>query len=104
MPKDVLPEQLQNYVAKFTSPENVLLANINRDTQANHPQAHMLSGHVQGRALAFISKLVSPRYILEIGTFTGYSALCLAEGLAEKGGIAYHRYPATRGRYCFKKF
>jgi caffeoyl-CoA O-methyltransferase len=61
------------------------LQQINRDTQAQHPHAHMLSGHVQGKLLEMISLLLRPERILEIGTFTGYSALCLAKGLAPNG-------------------
>jgi predicted O-methyltransferase YrrM len=64
-----------------------LLRSINEETLKDHPQAHMLSGHVQGRILAFISKIIQPKYVLEIGTFTGYSALCLTEGIVEGGHL-----------------
>jgi caffeoyl-CoA O-methyltransferase len=77
----------QAYAERFTSAEDDLLQRINQQTQAKHPQAHMLSGHVQGKLLQFISKLLQPRRILEIGTFTGYSALCLAKGLAPDGQL-----------------
>lgn len=77
----------ERYAERFTSPEDELLARINRETYEQHTHPHMLSGHVQGRFLSFISKIMSPQYILEIGTFTGYSALCLAEGLTEHGAL-----------------
>ena len=59
-------------------------------TMQQHPQAHMLSGHLQGRFLAMISRLLSPNFILEIGTFTGYSAVCLAEGLRSGRRTSYN--------------
>ena len=77
----------EQYAEQMTSPENALLQQINQETYAAHAQPHMLSGHVQGRALAMFSKMLQPKYILEIGTFTGYSALCLAEGLQENGEL-----------------
>lgn len=75
----------QEYVEHYTSPEDELLREIAEYTYANHPKAHMLSGHIQGRFLQMISYMVKPMRILEIGTFTGYSAICLAAGL-QKGG------------------
>jgi caffeoyl-CoA O-methyltransferase len=75
------------YAARFTSSENELLAGVNRQTMETHPMSHMLSGHVQGRFLSFISTILRPRYVLEIGTFTGYSAICLAEGLVNGGEL-----------------
>jgi predicted O-methyltransferase YrrM len=75
------------YAAQYSSPEPELLQQVAAQTMASHPQAHMLSGHLQGRFLAMISRLVQPDFILEIGTFTGYSALCLAEGLTEQGQL-----------------
>lgn len=77
----------EKYAEQFSSPEDALLYNINRETYASHTQPHMLSGHTQGRALAMFSKMMRPQYILEIGTFTGYSALCLAEGLQDGGEL-----------------
>jgi predicted O-methyltransferase YrrM len=73
------------YAEKYSSPEPILLNNINRETYAEVHGAKMLSGHLQGRILATFSHMVKPRRILEIGTYTGYSALCLAEGLTEDG-------------------
>ncbi|MBS1557411.1 MAG: class I SAM-dependent methyltransferase [Bacteroidetes bacterium] len=84
---DFLPPVLQQYIEQHTSEESALLKKINRDTQANVLKPRMLSGHVQGRFLSFISKLLQPKRILEIGTYTGYSAVCLAEGLAAGGQL-----------------
>jgi caffeoyl-CoA O-methyltransferase len=84
---EVINEALQRYSEQHTTPENDLLKKINRDTHANVLRPRMLSGHLQGRVLAMISKMIRPNRILEIGTYTGYSALCLAEGLAEGGKL-----------------
>ncbi len=74
------------YAEKFSSSEPAWAVALSKETREYHPQSHMLSGHVQGRFLSVISQLMQPRYILEIGTFTGYSAGCLAEGLSREGG------------------
>ena len=84
---DLIIPHAESYASLFTSPESDLLQEINRETKEHHPLYHMLSGHVQGRFLSFISSLCKPRYILEIGTFTGYSALCLSEGLSANGEL-----------------
>src|SRR5690606_27649320 len=78
---------LNDYLEKNCDPESGLLARINRETHLMQTQAHMLSGHYQGRLLAMISRMISPMRILEIGTFTGYATLCLAEGLHHEGKI-----------------
>lgn len=78
---------LQKYAARFTSAPSALLDKVNQFTLENHKHAHMISGHEQGRFLAGISKVKRPQRILEIGTFTGYSALCLLEGLTENGEL-----------------
>lgn len=78
---------MESYAARYTSAEDNLLHEVNQHTLDNHPQAHMLSGHVQGKFLSFISTILRPKYVLEIGTFTGYSALCLADGLVEDGEL-----------------
>lgn len=83
----IIPEELQQYVEQHTSPESDLLRRINRDTHAGVLRPRMLSGHLQGRLLAMISCMLRPQTILEIGTYTGYSALCMAEGLAEGGRL-----------------
>jgi len=75
------------YAQQFTTPDNALLQSIQASTLLNHPHAHMISGPVQGQFLSFISGMVQPQYILEIGSFTGYSALCLANGLTDSGEL-----------------
>ena len=82
----IAPE-ITAYAEKYSSPEPTELKEIAAQTFLHHPLHQMLSGHLQGRFLSMISKLVAPRFILEIGTFTGYSALCLAEGLAADGEL-----------------
>lgn len=82
----ILPE-LEAYAEAHTSPETDLLRRLNRDTHAKVVAPRMLSGHLQGRLLALLSKMLRPRHVLEIGTYTGYSALCLAEGLTEGGRV-----------------
>lgn len=84
---ELIHPAIQQYAEFYSSPEPSLLKEIAAATTASHPESHMLSGHLQGRFLAFISKLIQPRFILEIGTFTGYSALCLAEGLTADGQL-----------------
>ena len=82
-----LSEDLDNYVVAHSDNEPVLLQQLNRETNQKILQPRMLSGHYQGRVLSMISKLVKPKTILEIGTYTGYSALCLAEGLQTEGEL-----------------
>ncbi|MCE1156721.1 MAG: O-methyltransferase [Bacteroidales bacterium] len=79
--------ELEEYLIAHTDPEPAYLAAINRTTHLKVLNPRMLSGHLQGRVLAMLSQMMQPRSILEIGTFTGYSALCLAEGLAAGGRI-----------------
>jgi predicted O-methyltransferase YrrM len=85
---DFLPEKLDDYICDHTKPETSLLRQLNRETYSKILMPRMLSGHLQGRVLSMLSHMIKPRRILEIGTYTGYSALCLAEGLAE-GGILH---------------
>lgn len=84
---DFLPEKLNDYVEKHSQPEPELLQKLNRETWQKVLAPRMLSGHLQGRVLSMLSKLIQPKYILEIGTYTGYSALCLAEGMQENGEL-----------------
>ena len=82
-----LSEELENYVAQHSQSEPELLAKLNRETHQKILQPRMLSGHFQGRVLSMLSKIISPKNILEVGTYTGYATLCLAEGLTENGTI-----------------
>ena len=84
---DFISNELNNYAEAHTSAESPLLKRINRETRAGVHMSRMLSGHLQGRFLSFISRMIRPKSILEIGTYTGYSALCLAEGLAPGGRL-----------------
>jgi caffeoyl-CoA O-methyltransferase len=84
---DIIDPSIQAYAEKYTSPEDALLAEVAAYTRAHHKEHHMLSGHLQGKFLEMISWMVRPRRVLEIGTFTGYSALCLAKGLAPDGEL-----------------
>ncbi|MCQ2330895.1 MAG: O-methyltransferase [Paludibacteraceae bacterium] len=78
---------LDEYIEQHSSLEPDYLQQINRDTNLHVLNAHMLSGHVQGRLLSLLSQMIHPTRILELGTFTGYSALCLAEGLTDDGEL-----------------
>lgn len=84
---DFLPPSLQQYIESHSGGESDLLHRINRETHLNVLKPRMLSGHLQGRVLAMLSHMIQPKYILEIGTYTGYSALCLAEGLSADGKL-----------------
>jgi predicted O-methyltransferase YrrM len=75
------------YVSKLSSVNDEALFKVYQNTLENHPQQHLLSSWLQGQFLTFISQLAKPRYILEIGTFTGFSAICLAKGLQENGEL-----------------
>lgn len=78
---------LEDYIERYSSPEPEWLSRITRDTYQHVLNPHMLSGQVQGRLLSMLSHMLQPKYILELGTYTGYSALSLAEGLAEGGQV-----------------
>lgn len=82
-----LPEKLDNYIVAHSEQEPRLLQQLTRETYQKVLQPIMLSGPYQGRVLSMISKLINPKNILELGTFTGYSTLCLAEGLQKSGEI-----------------
>lgn len=84
----LINDDLQNLLITYCEPENELLQQIDRETNLKVLMPRMISGHYQGRVLSMLSKMISPRRILEIGTFTGYATLCLAEGLL-KDGILY---------------
>ena len=78
---------LSEYIEQHSSPESEVLQQITRSTHLEVINPRMLSGHVQGRVLSMLSQMIQPKRILELGTFTGYSALCLAEGLSENGKL-----------------
>jgi len=84
---DFLPENIQKYISDISQSESPILKELNRYTNSKVILPRMLSGHVQGRFLSMISKLVNPEIIVEVGTYTGYSCLCLAEGLKKNGKI-----------------
>lgn len=84
---EFIDPQLLAYSEAYTEPETDLLRKLNRETHLKISSPRMLSGHLQGRLLSFLSKLAKPKTILEIGTYTGYSALCLAEGLQNNGKL-----------------
>lgn len=78
-------EVIEDYAERFTQEEPEILRNLNRETHQKVMRARMISGHLQGRLLSLVSHLIKPKNILEIGTYTGYSALCLSEGMHEDG-------------------
>lgn len=82
---EFIPEDIQQYVEEHSDQESALLSKLNRETHRKVLMPRMLSGHLQGRVLSMITHMMRPQRILEIGTYTGYSAICLAEGLAEDG-------------------
>lgn len=84
---EFLPKDLEEFVAKHTAKESDTLYNLNRETHLKILQPRMLSGHVQGRMLSMLSNMIKPKNILEIGTYTGYSALCFAEGMDKSGKL-----------------
>jgi caffeoyl-CoA O-methyltransferase len=84
---EILNETIQAYLDQHCEKEPELLRHINRQTHLKVPMPRMLSGHFQGRLLSLLSKMIRPKRILEIGTFTGYATLCLAEGLVPEGII-----------------
>lgn len=87
MTMEFISKELDEYVCNHTQEEPKWLYELNRETHLNVMKPRMLSGHFQGRVLSMLSKMIQPKDVLEIGTYTGYSALCMAEGLAENGHI-----------------
>lgn len=83
----LLPEAIENYAATFSSEEDEVLKELNRETHLKVMLPQMLSGHIQGNFLKMISFMMQPKRVLEIGTFTGYSAICFAQGLKEDGKL-----------------
>jgi len=85
MTTSLLARPIEEYAESFTTPESPALAALNRETNLKRGDAIMLSGHLQGATLQMLSQMIRPARVLEIGTFTGYSAICLARGLRERG-------------------
>lgn len=83
----LVSEKIEQYCEEHTSKESEILYQLNRETHLKILRPRMLSGHIQGAFLSFISKMIKPQFVLEIGTYTGYSALCLAEGLIPNGEL-----------------
>ena len=98
---DFLDPKIEQYTLQHCEPESELLYELNRQTHLQILQPRMLSGHLQGRILSSYSKALSPNNVLEIGTYTGYSALCMAEGLKKNGTIASMSIGADR-KFVFK--
>tara|TARA_B100001250_G_scaffold103406_1_gene87182 strand:+ start:8048 stop:8686 length:639 start_codon:yes stop_codon:yes gene_type:complete len=82
-----ITKEIENYSKNHTEKEPKLLSELNRETWANVMMPRMLSGHIQGRLLSMFSKMIKPKNIIEIGTYTGYSALCMAEGIKNNGKL-----------------
>src|SRR5215467_1502928 len=102
---ELINPDVQLYAEQYSSPEDKLLKDLNDFTQ-KHPEAHMLSGHLQGKVLEMLSCMIRPKRILEIGTFTGYSALCLAKGLTDDGQlhtIELREEEASKAKEFFSK-
>lgn len=96
-----ISDELDNYVVRHSEDEPELLKALTRETYQKVLQPRMLSGHYQGRVLSIISKLIRPKTILELGTFTGYSALCLAEGLQSDGTL--HTIDINEELFAFQR-
>ncbi|WP_336515885.1 O-methyltransferase [Pollutibacter soli] len=82
---EIIPARVEAYAADYTTKDDALLSEIAEYTLREHAEPHMLSGHLQGQLLTQLSRMIQPERILEIGTFTGYSAICLAKGLKHSG-------------------
>jgi caffeoyl-CoA O-methyltransferase len=99
---DFLDPKIEQYALSYSDPESDLLYELNRQTHLKVLQPRMLSGHLQGRVLSSYSRALAPKNILEIGTYTGYSALCLAEGLKKNGSL--HTIEINNELASFTKF
>jgi predicted O-methyltransferase YrrM len=87
MTTQLIPPSIENYACDYSTEESLVLAQLNRETHLKVNLPIMLSGHLQGKVLEFISHMIQPKQVLEIGTYTGYSAICLAAGLKENGEL-----------------
>ncbi|KAA2240492.1 O-methyltransferase [Chitinophaga agrisoli] len=101
---DVIPVAVNAFAEKYTSPETEVLRRLNRETYLKVEQPHMLSGHLQGQYLSMVSHMIRPRRILEIGTYTGYSAICLAQGLTDDGLLYTLDINEEREEICQRYF
>ena len=99
-----LPEKIDDYVVNHSQEEPLLLQELTRETWQKVLNPRMLSGAFQGRVLSMVSKLIQPTTILEIGTYTGYSALCLAEGLTSEGRLHTIVCKKSNQELCWKCF
>ena len=103
---ELVNDKVEAYAKQFSSPLDAVLQEVEAFTMQNHPHAHMLSGHVQGKMLEMISCMIQPETVLEIGTFTGFSALCLLKGLQSGGQlhtIEIREEDATTAKKYFDK-
>ena len=87
MTTQLIPPSIENYACDYSTEESLVLSQLNRETHLKVNLPIMLSGHLQGKILEFISYMIQPKQVLEIGTYTGYSAICLAAGLKENGEL-----------------
>ncbi len=101
---DVIPVAVDAFAERYTSPETDVLRRLNRETYLKVEQPHMLSGHLQGQYLTMVSQMLQPRRILEIGTYTGYSAICLAQGLTTDGLLYTLDVNEEREEMCKRYF
>lgn len=101
---DFIDKNIEDYARLFTSPESETMKELNRETYLNKLQPRMLSGHIQGSFLRMISQMIQPNSILEIGTFTGYSAIALASGLKENGKLTTLEFNEEHEEIALKYF
>lgn len=104
MTRLLISKALNDYAEQFTTEEDAVLAALNRETHVKVEMPVMLSGHLQGAILSMISRMIRPHRILEIGTYTGYSAICLAQGLAEDGHLHTIDINEELEELCFRYF
>jgi len=101
---EIIPVAVEAFAEKYTTPESSVLHKLNRETHLKVEQPHMLSGHLQGQFLSMVSHMLRPARILELGTYTGYSAICLAQGLAENGILHTIDINEEREDMCLRYF
>lgn len=101
---DIIPAAVEAFAERYTSPETDVLKRLHRETYLKVDQPHMLSGHLQGQFLSLVSHMLQPARILELGTYTGYSAICLAQGLKEGGVLHTIDINEEREEMCQRYF